>query len=104
MAKSEIRKGDAYGALYADGTFTAPASRALFAPMFAPPDQAADRVSGKTQRVAVSFPRELIERIDDFRFANRVESRAEAIRQLIEAGLEANSPGSGPHSSPVPHR
>jgi metal-responsive CopG/Arc/MetJ family transcriptional regulator len=31
----------------------------------------------------------LIKRIDNYRFENRVNSRSEAIRQLIEAGLEA---------------
>jgi len=49
--------------------------------MFAPPDQAADRVSGKMQRIAVSFPRELVARIDDFGFASRLESRGEAIQR-----------------------
>jgi hypothetical protein len=57
--------------------------------MVAPPDQAADSVSGKMQRIAVSVPRELREQIDDFRFANRIASRAAAIRRLIEDGLEA---------------
>jgi len=32
---------------------------------------------------------DLLKRVDDFRFENRVNSRSEAIRQLIEAGLEA---------------
>lgn len=32
---------------------------------------------------------ELIERIEDFRFDNRINSRSEAIRILIEAGLKA---------------
>lgn len=34
---------------------------------------------------------ELIDRIDDYRFDNRINSRAEAIRRLIEAGLKAES-------------
>jgi hypothetical protein len=42
------------------------------------------------------MPRELVERIHDFRFAHRLPSRAEAIRQLIEAGLEASEPGGSP--------
>ncbi len=33
----------------------------------------------------------LLTRIDDYRFENRVNSRSEAIRQLIEAGLEASA-------------
>ena len=32
---------------------------------------------------------DLINRIDDFRYENRIPSRAEAIRQLIEIGLQA---------------
>jgi len=32
---------------------------------------------------------DLLKRIDDYRFENRVNSRSEAIRQLIEAGIEA---------------
>jgi metal-responsive CopG/Arc/MetJ family transcriptional regulator len=65
----------------------------MTAPMFAPPDQAADAVGGKMQRIAVSVPKELREQIDDFRWAQRLESRAEAIRRLVEAGLEAEAAG-----------
>jgi len=32
----------------------------------------------------------LIKRIDNYRFENRINSRSEAIRQLIEAGLSAS--------------
>jgi len=35
------------------------------------------------------IPQELLDRIDDYRFENRINSRSEAIRQLIEAGLNA---------------
>jgi len=31
---------------------------------------------------------DLLKRIDDFRFDNRINSRSEAVRQLIEAGLK----------------
>lgn len=31
--------------------------------------------------------KELLNQIDDFRFDNRINSRSEAVRQLIEAGL-----------------
>ena len=71
--------------------------------MVAPPDQAADRVSGKMQRIAGNFPREVVARIDDFRWAPRLESRAEAIRRLIEAGLEAEGRGGkGPRGRQEP--
>jgi metal-responsive CopG/Arc/MetJ family transcriptional regulator len=43
-------------------------------------------------RIIVPMPPELIGRVDDFRFANRCASRADAIRQLIAAGLEAKRP------------
>ena len=39
--------------------------------------------------VLILMPRSLVERIDDFRSEHRLPSRVEAIRQLIEAGLEA---------------
>ena len=38
------------------------------------------------------IPQELLDRIDDFRFDNRINSRSEAVRQLIEAGLESVRP------------
>ena len=31
---------------------------------------------------------ELLERLDDFRFENRINSRSEAIRRLIDEGLK----------------
>ncbi|HRR42861.1 MAG TPA: hypothetical protein P5244_16635 [Syntrophales bacterium] len=31
-------------------------------------------------------------RIDDYRFENRINSRSEAIRRLIEEGLKASDP------------
>jgi metal-responsive CopG/Arc/MetJ family transcriptional regulator len=42
-----------------------------------------------SDRIITPMPRSLVERIDDFRFANRMASRADAIRTLIEKGLEA---------------
>ena len=35
---------------------------------------------------------ELLKRIDDFRFDNRINSRSEAIRRLIEEGLKSSDP------------
>ena len=40
-------------------------------------------------RKIVSLPAELAKAVDDFRFENRLRSEAEAIRILLEAGLEA---------------
>jgi hypothetical protein len=49
------------------------------------------------ERQNVRFPpfmmsERLREEIDTWRFANRIETRAEAVRRLIEAGLEAATP------------
>jgi hypothetical protein len=41
-------------------------------------------------RVIVPIPRKLIKEIDEFRWANRIPSRAAAIRELIKRGLKAN--------------
>ena len=35
---------------------------------------------------------DLLTRIDDYRFSNRINSRSEAIRRLIEEGLKASDP------------
>jgi len=34
--------------------------------------------------------KDLVERINDYRFENRIETKSEAIRRLVEKGLEAN--------------
>jgi metal-responsive CopG/Arc/MetJ family transcriptional regulator len=34
---------------------------------------------------------DLLTRIDDFRFGNRINSRSEAIRRLIEEGLKSSA-------------
>lgn len=41
-----------------------------------------------SERVITPMPKSLVKDIDDFRFKNRVASRAEAIRQLCEIGFE----------------
>jgi metal-responsive CopG/Arc/MetJ family transcriptional regulator len=38
-------------------------------------------------KVLLLFDEDLLERIDDFRFENRINSRSEAVRRLIEEGL-----------------
>ncbi len=42
-----------------------------------------------SERVITPMPPSLVKEIDDYRFQQRVPSRAEAIRQLIIAGIEA---------------
>ncbi len=39
-------------------------------------------------KILFVLPEDLLRRIDDFRFDNRINSRAEAVRQLIEEGLK----------------
>lgn len=39
-------------------------------------------------RIIILMNKRLIDQIDDFRFEHRMTSRAEAIRQLIKAGLQ----------------
>ena len=43
-----------------------------------------------TEKPILTFAadKELLERINDFRFENRIESKSEAIRMLVEKGLE----------------
>lgn len=43
----------------------------------------------RDQRVITPMPDELVKAIDDFRFEQRMPSRAATIRRLIELGLEA---------------
>ena len=42
----------------------------------------------KKPRILLTVEEELLERIDDFRFGNRINTRSEAIRRLIAEGLE----------------
>ncbi|GCD49804.1 hypothetical protein BJI49_11925 [Acetobacter pasteurianus] len=44
--------------------------------------------SETTTRKLVSMPKELVQEIENYRFANRIKTEAEAIRQLIKLGLE----------------
>jgi len=49
-------------------------------------------------RVVLTMPREMVDRIDDHRFANRLKSRAEAVRTLVETGLRHHRPPPKPPS------
>jgi metal-responsive CopG/Arc/MetJ family transcriptional regulator len=40
-----------------------------------------------TERVVTPMRPKLLERIEDFRYARRIPSRAEAVRQLLEEAL-----------------
>ena len=44
-------------------------------------------MTARTPQLQVLMPRELVNRVDDFRFEHRLKSRAEAITRLIEVRL-----------------
>jgi len=46
-------------------------------------------------RLEVLLPEEIVEAIDDYRFATRAPSRAEAVRQLLKIGQAARPPRDG---------
>lgn len=43
-------------------------------------------------KILITLKADLLTRIDDYRFGNRLDSRSEAIRRLIEEGLKASDP------------
>ena len=43
--------------------------------------------SDRTERLYVMLPPEEPKAIDDFRFANRIQNRAAAVRELLRRGL-----------------
>jgi metal-responsive CopG/Arc/MetJ family transcriptional regulator len=46
----------------------------------------------KKPQILLVVDEDLLVRIDDFRFDNRINSRSEAVRRLIEKGLNAADP------------
>ena len=53
----------------------------------------------KDVRLPVMVTRPEAEEIDEWRFKNRVPTRAEAIRRLIRLGLQAGDPSQEPKAS-----
>lgn len=45
----------------------------------------------KTERVPVMFDTDRLRKVDNYRFENRIGTRAEAIRKLIDEGLTASN-------------
>jgi metal-responsive CopG/Arc/MetJ family transcriptional regulator len=47
-----------------------------------------------TEKPIINFAidKDLLTRIDDFRFGNRINTRSEAVRLLVEEGLKALDP------------
>jgi len=60
----------------------------------------------KTERITTMMTPSEVKVIDDWAFANRIRSRGEAIRRLIETGLKAAKPsvfgGGTPDTTPQP--
>ena len=58
-----------------------------------------DMMSEKTDKtfINIQIPTEMLDWIDDYRFKNRIQSRSEAVRQLIEKAL--GSPKKRPQRS-----
>ena len=52
-----------------------------------------DAIEPKDQRVPVMMTRTELKAVDDWRFACRVNSRSEAIRQLVALGLKVGEKG-----------
>ena len=46
------------------------------------------RMPTKKPKVLITFDEHLLNRVDDFRFENRINTRSEAIRRLIDEGLK----------------
>jgi len=59
----------------------------------------------KSSRILVDLPRELLRAVEDYRYSQRIPSRAEALRRLIEKGLEStlsDEPGAPTSYDPGP--
>jgi hypothetical protein len=52
------------------------------------------------QRIILSMPSDLRERVRAFRFANQINTEAEAIRTLLDQALEANGFGAADQPKP----
>lgn len=50
----------------------------------------------RTERFQLMMEPSLVKRVDDWRYANRVTSRALAIRRLLDAGLDGTEKQKGP--------
>ena len=53
----------------------------------------------KEARFALMLEPSLVERVDTYRFASRITTRAEAIRVLIKSGLEKETAATGARSA-----
>jgi len=53
--------------------------------------QMSKKLSMPTQKpkLLITFDEKLLERVDDFRFENRINTRSEAIRRLLDEALKS---------------
>jgi metal-responsive CopG/Arc/MetJ family transcriptional regulator len=45
-----------------------------------------------SNRIVILLSDEMLKRLDEWRWENRISSRGEAVRQLVELGLESEPP------------
>lgn len=45
-------------------------------------------IKGSPKRILVDLPRELLRAVEDYRYSQRIPTRAEALRRLLELGLQ----------------
>src|ERR1700704_41619 len=65
------------------------------------PSMARPKILDDVKRKMVSVPADLAQAIEDYRFANRIKTEAEAIRRLFELGL-GKAPASAPSGGSPP--
>ena len=58
-------------------------------------DEPDKREEQLTERVIIPMAPSMVEAIQNYRFMHRLESRAEAVRKLIEIGLATENPSKG---------
>jgi metal-responsive CopG/Arc/MetJ family transcriptional regulator len=56
-------------------------------------------VATKTERIPIMFDKQLVERIDDYSYDNRIRTRSEAIRRLVLTSLETSANKKGEPSA-----
>ncbi|MDH0117214.1 ribbon-helix-helix domain-containing protein [Rhizobium pusense] len=44
----------------------------------------------KTERIPIMFDQNLLDQVDEYRFSNRIGTRAAAIRELIVKGIDVS--------------
>jgi len=62
---------------------------------------ASERTTKRTEKLQLMLNDEELRAIDDWRFANRIPSRAAALRELVRRGLKAVEQEEPPHNEPT---